>query len=273
MQLHKLYIKSSLHVSLAVTAFGVITTLEFQLPVSAALLSYIFFCTVISYNGIKYLHIFRNHTPHYVPGVKSIGVITLFSLIGAAVSALYLNPAVLASSVIPALLTAAYALPLHRRLSGLRQVYGLKIFVIGLVWSFVTVLLPLAQAHDFAFPDPEVFAAFFQRLLFVIALTIPFDIRDRASDPETLGTIPMIFGNRNAILFGFLLLGASMVIELFFRTNSLPQVMLFTLMVMLTGIMLWKSIHRHTAYLASFWIEGIPILWALLLILISFLKP
>lgn len=250
-----------------------ITMLQFELPVSEALLSFIFFCTVISYNGIKYLHLFTIRKGTFSPDVTPIGVITLFSLTGATVSALFLNPFTLAATVIPGFLAAAYALPLHRRLKGLRQVYGLKIFVIGLVWAIVTVLLPFVQTSDPVFSEPEIFTSFLQRLLFVIALTIPFDIRDSASDPESLGTIPMIFGNRNAILFGCSLLGASLLIEILFRTNSLAEVMLHTLMILLTGGLLWKSIHRHSANLAFFWIEGIPILWALLLIMLNWLNP
>ncbi|WP_158278692.1 hypothetical protein [Rhodohalobacter mucosus] len=258
---------------MAVTAFTVITMLEFNLPISAALLFFIFFCTVVAYNGIKYLYILKNLTRPFSTGMVSIGAISLFSLLGAAVSARFINPVALAASVIPGFLSVSYALPLHRRLKGLRQVYGLKIFVIGLVWAFVTVLLPFAQTHGSAFPDPEILAAFLQRLLFVIALTIPFDIRDRASDPESLGTIPMIFGNRNAILLGSSLLFVSLLIELLFRENPLPEVMLHTLIILLTGGLLWKSIHRHTDNLASFWVEGIPILWVLLFLLLRFLNP
>lgn len=246
--------------------------LEFALPISAALLFFIFFCTVISYNGIKYFHLFNIHKRRFSTDVSPVVVITLFALIGAAVSALFLSPVTLAASVIPGFLAAAYTLPLHRRLKSLRQVYGLKIFVIGLVWAFVTVILPIVQIYDSLFLEPEICAAFMQRLLFVIALTIPFDIRDRASDPESLGTIPMIFGNRNAILFGCSLLGASLMIELIFLTNPTPQVILYVLIILLTGGLLWKSIHRHSANLASFWIEGIPILWALLLIVLSLLN-
>lgn len=247
--------------------------LEFELPVSGALLFFIFFCTVMSYNGIKYLHLFDIKKRSFSSDLSHIVVITLFSFAGAFVSALFLNPITLAASLIPGFLSAAYALPLHRRLKGLRQVYGLKIFVIGLVWAFVTVLLPFAQTYGHAFPNTETYAAFLQRLLFVIALTIPFDIRDRASDPKSLGTIPMIFGNRNAILFGCSILSASLMIEILFRTNSLAEAMLYTLMALLTGSLLWKSIHRHSVNLASFWIEGIPILWALLLIVLRFLVP
>lgn len=273
MSIQELYIKSSIHVALAVTAFAAITMLEFELPVSAALLSFIFFCTVISYNGIKYLHLFTIQKRRFSTDVSPIGVITLFSLAGATVSALFLNPMTLATSVIPGFLSAVYALPLHRRLKGLRQVYGLKIFVIGLVWAFVTVLLPFVYAYELLFSEPEIYAAFLQRLLFVIALTIPFDIRDRASDPESLGTIPMIFGNRNAILFGCSLLAASLIIEFLFRTNHLIEVVLHAMMILMTGGLLWKSILRHSANLASFWIEGIPVLWALLLIALRFFNP
>ena len=270
--IRQLYVKSSIHVALAVAAFGLITILEFELPLSKSLLACLFFSTVLSYNGIKYRHLFRLTNRPYGPELTAIGILTILSIAGAAMSAALLKPMVLAASLIPGILAVVYTIPLQRRLKNLRQIYGLKIVVVGFVWAFVTVLSPFVQATEHLTPEPEMIAAFFQRFLFVVALTIPFDIRDRATDPESLGTIPMIFGNRNAILLGVLLLAASLAIEWLFRTNSLSHTLLFVFMAILTAGLLWKSVHRHTQNLASFWIEGIPIFWALLLFVAAMLN-
>ncbi len=104
-----------------------------------------------------------------------------------------------------------YVLPFGypKRYLGLRAIPALKVPIVGLVWSVVTVIMP-ATAADVHFSDRIVLLLFFQRFLFVMALTIAFDIRDVLIDPPRLRTIPQIFGDRGArwIAIGMLVISA-----------------------------------------------------------------
>src|SRR3546814_7095847 len=84
---------------------------------------------------------------------------------------------------LPILMGVAYNLPIVRvageqRRAGLRQITGLKLFYIGLVWVMSSVLLPVAEAyHDnVVIVWPHVWSLMAWVFLFVVAITIPFEI-------------------------------------------------------------------------------------------------
>ncbi|WP_188505311.1 UbiA family prenyltransferase [Parapedobacter pyrenivorans] len=108
----------------------------------------------------------------------------------------------------------AYNMPIMRvagrqRRAGLRQITGLKLFYIGLVWLMSSVLLPVAEAYhdDFQIVWPQVVQLMGWVFLFVVAITIPFDIRDIYQDKYYgLKTIPVLFGERKALTLSTMLL-------------------------------------------------------------------
>jgi len=108
----------------------------------------------------------------------------------------------------------AYNVPLirikgQRRWAGLRQITGLKLFYIGAVWALSCVLLPVAEAyHDgLAIHWPQVWQLMGWVFMFVVAITIPFDVRDIYQDRYYgLKTIPVLIGERKALALSALLL-------------------------------------------------------------------
>lgn len=97
----------------------------------------------------------------------------------------------------PAVLVAAlYVTPFKTKAGlplGLRQVPVLKSFVIAWAWAFVLVKVAAigdSGSRSMALPLIIVQSAF------ILALTIPFDIRDLPFDPPALKTIPQLIGSR-----------------------------------------------------------------------------
>ena len=79
----------------------------------------------------------------------------------------------------------------------LRRFPFLKIFLIAYVWASGTYAFPLLH-HSWT---PEIWMGFFERLLFMFAITVPFDIKDLADDKRLLlQTIPTQIGVKNAKL-------------------------------------------------------------------------
>ena len=264
MSFYQIYIKSSLHVALAVTSLSLITYLEFDRTASLPLLLFTFCGTVGSYNAIKFLPVYKKIRENNQRLYRIACSISLISLVFSIGALFYIDRELLPVLAIIGVITAAYAFPLNRRFKNLRNVYGFKIFIIGFVWASVTVLLPLMEAN-IGFPgNPEAIATFIQRLLFVIVLTIPFDIRDRTDDPDYLGTLPMILGTKKAVGLGLLLLAAVACIEIFFRSDLNTSLPVFFIVNLVTGLLLYRSMGRQSPWLAAFWIEGIPIFWAAL---------
>ncbi|SFB92127.1 UbiA prenyltransferase family protein [Parapedobacter composti] len=119
------------------------------------------------------------------------------------------------------MLGLAYNLPFIRiagaeRSAGLRQITGVKLFYIGAMWAMSAVLLPVAEAYHDGFPTnwPGVLQLMAWVFLFVVAITIPFDVRDIYQDRHYgLKTIPILVGERKALALsgGLLLLHAGWV--------------------------------------------------------------
>ena len=135
-----------------------------------------------------------------------LSVIFIFPLIGKLVGILWW--------IVP--ICVLYVLPFGypRRYFGLRAIPALKVPIVGLVWAVVTVVMPGSVADDPS-SEPIIFFLFIQRFLFVMALTIAFDIRDSAIDPPGLRTVPQLFGDRGArwIAIGMIIIAASVSIS------------------------------------------------------------
>jgi hypothetical protein len=106
------------------------------------------------------------------------------------------------------ILSFCYSLPLFSlgdQKFGLRNIPGLKSFLITLVWTLSCVLLPVLEAQDLHLADVsmrDITIMIAKRFLLIGALTIPFDIRDLFYDRQAgLKTIPVAWGEKNAYLF------------------------------------------------------------------------
>lgn len=263
--LFSLYIKGSLHVALAVTCFSLVTAFDYGLQISSALLAFTFGSTVVAYNFTKYLSLLDRPNLSINPTLISVTIITLLSFVCTIVAAFHLSKTTLGLAALPATLTAAYALPLFRSGTNLRQVFGVKLFIIGVVWALVTVGLPFAAQSGNLPPLSVIYSEGFQRLLIVMVLTLPFDIRDIQTDAEQLGTIPQIFGIQTTKIIGLTALAVVVLIEVV-QTHSIHSgFVVFLLTVGITALLIHKSMTVRSPWFASFWVEGVPVLWAILL--------
>ena len=260
-----LYIKGSIHVSLAVTAFSYITVTLYQLHVPGALYLFIFTATVLSYNFTKYLVLFEKKRVLIRGKLKSIVGITVFALAGMVISLFLLDIKVLLFSLLPGLLTVAYALPVFHNSTSLRQIFGIKLLIIAAVWALVTVGLPYVAHYGASQNSLMIVTEGIQRLLFVMVLTLPFEIRDVEEDCRRLGTIPQIFGIKKTKLIGSGILLSVIVIEIFQSPGFTLSFLFFLLIVCVAGVLVWKSMVAQSKYFASFWVEGVPVVWAALL--------
>lgn len=166
---------------------------------------------------------------------------------------------VLLFSTILGLFTLLYALPLFGNNTNLRGLTGLKIFVIAFVWAGVTVLLPLADQINLWKWD--VVVVFLQRFFLVLALILPFEIRDLRFDLAQLGTIPQKFGVRGARIVGLMLICVFVLLEFFKHQTSKANSISLIFVGILLSILIRYSTTRQTKYYASFWVESVPILW------------
>jgi 4-hydroxybenzoate polyprenyltransferase len=193
----------------------------------------------------------------------------IFSLVCFAISisaSFWLSLSVLIFLCLLALLTFFYSVPILT-FKNLRNVSSSKVFVVAFVWAGATVILPILSA-DHAMTT-AVLLTFFQRFLIIIALIIPFEIRDFKFDANTLRTLPQVLGVYRAKWVGVMLLLTCLFIEGFKNEFALNYFSSLLLMCALIIVGIICSNVDQTKYYASFWIEVIPIVWFGLLFLFS----
>ena len=169
------------------------------------------------------------------------------------------------------LFTLLYILPFFGGGKNLRALAGVKIYVIAFVWSGVTVLLPLIGKIELM--QWDVLLEFTQRFLFVFALTLPFEIRDLKFDVANLKTVAQIFGVRNSKIIGVLTLLTILLLEFIKVESDIRSVISLILISVLLSNLIINSKIRQTKYYSSLWVEGVPILWCLLLLGMYFIHP
>jgi len=157
---------------------------------------------------------------------------------------------------------------------GLRNIPGLKQFLITLVWTMSTVLLPILEAQHVnlttvSMRDITILIA--KRFLFIAALTVPFDIRDLYEDRQTgVKTVPVVWGEKNATLFCQALLAGYIVLLFLFRDNGFSlNFWALTLTALLTGWLIFKSKWEKNEYYYFFFLDGVLILQYLVLLLFN----
>lgn len=170
----------------------------------------------------------------------------------------------LAPAALLALLYGMPFVPLPPRYR-LRQRNYLKIFLIAGVWAWMASILPYVLYHQSPFgPDqiPEAHAVwlFLSRFLFVVGITLPFDIRDIETDRVyLLSTVPMTLGVPGSILLSRVLLFASWVL-LMPVLGTMPS---FWLMGILVAFTIWSigfSASTKNEYLYLGWLDGTMLL-------------
>jgi len=80
----------------------------------------------------------------------------------------------------------------------LRDVPGVKIYLIAVVWVLVCVLMPtiLSELIEVSF---NTFLVALASFAFIVSITIPFDIRDIDLDEKSKKTIPQLIGVKSAV--------------------------------------------------------------------------
>ncbi len=157
----------------------------------------------------------------------------------------------------------------------LRDIPGIKIFLISLVLGLTTVLLPVLDKGDLSLlQKPEMIYVFIRRLLFIFAITIPFDIRDMEYDKaKGTVTIPLLLGIKGAKSIALLALGlfAGLTFFQYFREDQMDAAYPSALIVsaFVAGISIWNTKEKSSDFYYSFLLEGMMLAQCLAIIAAS----
>ena len=165
----KIYIKSSLHVALAVCALVAITAYEFDIKILSEFYFFIFFSTISGYNFVKFVPIYKSSKYEISLPLKLIQSV---SVMAALYFSFELSKASFVFVLFLSILTFLYANPLHKN-KNLRNMTGLKISIVALVWACVSLILPLVNQH-IELINKHVWLSFIQRFLLVFIFDLTF---------------------------------------------------------------------------------------------------
>lgn len=171
----------------------------------------------------------------------------------------------------PALLSLAYVIPLFRGKKRLRDFHFIKIFLIALVWSWLTVVMP-ALYYRLELQLCTILM-FLERICFVFAITLPFDIRDLEIDRfNKVKTIPFRLGVKRSKAIALV----SLTMALFFawlnyQTMGISgmQWLAYGLSVLATSVLILKSSTSQHDYFYTGLMDGTMILQAGLVFLVT----
>lgn len=263
------YVFGNVHVAITAYCLTKISFLQFDIN-DQPLANFVFFSTVLSYNFIRLFQIDKINSMMAIwirANKKPLIVLNALSLIGSLyyISAFEYDEII---ALLPFILaTILYVFPFNKGSAGLRNVPGLKLFLISMTWTGLTLYLPLVSA---GIPlTQDLYPYVIQRFLFVLAIAIPFDIRDVQFDIAGLNTLPQVLGvNKSKIIavVALVIVGIMHVLE---SSDDSTYIWIDLSIICLSVVMVVFSGINRKRYYTAFWIEGLPILWYLLYLVLA----
>lgn len=256
------YINTNFFVALAVLCLHLSS--EILLNNSNCRISvFIFFATILTYNfqriviiqkGIdnkKSLWIKKNKKTIYFTAIFSLAITFI----------LFLNFKLLTQTAIIVCGIISFLYPLY-----LRSIPYLKIFIISIVWTFVSTTL-LVIENDVNI-DLNIYYLHISRFCFVFAITIPFDIRDSVIDFKNIKTIPIRFGEKISRYIGviFIVINQFIMLKLYLLDFISYQIFYATIVLsFFTIILILQSSSKRKDIYFSFGVESASILMYIIL--------
>lgn len=192
-------------------------------------------------------------------------ILILFTIPFIAYFGIQFSPDILFLLFFSGFISLLYPVPVYRlkdEWKRLRDFPLIKIFLVAIVWTIVTLIAPM-QLNEIEW-DRDAFYLIIERFIFIVAITIPFDIRDLKYDKQL--TIPKIFGEQGARILSCTLY---LFFILFFSLNHFSQFQLFHYLIIigvlffLGGMLLIRANSEREPLYFNFWIESIPVVQAL----------
>jgi 4-hydroxybenzoate polyprenyltransferase len=204
-------------------------------------------------------------------GQRWIYAYAALSLLIAGFFYFWLSPKTRLLTLVPGVLSLAYVFPVLRGGKRIRDVHFLKIFLIALVWGWMTVVLPAADLSLGGFF--AIWPMSIERVCFIFAITLPFDVRDLLLDnTQSVKTLPGLIGMRaTRILAGVLLFIMALMVGLSAWWHWYTSAQLFVLLIsaILAMYLVYKAHPEQPDVYFTGWLDGTMILQFLLVLIVS----
>ncbi len=152
---------------------------------------------------------------------------------------------------------------IYEHYRSIRSIPLIKVFLIAYVWAAIGSWLPALMLQ---LPFADAVQLFIAQMLFITAITLPFDIRDYWRDEQReLLTIPVLIGIRQTRWLSIALVVLHTVLmELWFTVTVAATVLLCAITVLL----LYKAHYKRPYWYYTGLVDGLILLQCLLLLLL-----
>ena len=246
-------------VSLATAAlcYGICIQNHVQNPIGYA--TFIFFSTVLTYNGQRYLKANKKYLPetNHMRWVKEydrlLKFILFLSFIGTSISFFFLYNGTIFSLFLLAL-SGTISLFYIQNIGNfnLRSIPQLKIHLIALIWVIAVAYFPLFNENLIS-QNTLLFGAI--HYLYILGITIPFDIRDLKYDDPKYKTIPQVLGFEKAKLLSILLMVTYTLLAFYLKPNLQTNFYFIGAMIY-TIVLLFRVNKKRNDFYYSGWLEA-----------------
>lgn len=256
------YLYSSLHIAICAYLFTRETYLIEGLPSNDNYLILILLSTLCSYSlhrivgmrkvkafnhkgRFKIIAQYKNHIFLYLmlAGLGIMYFMTKFEI----THLLLLFPSIL--------ITLLYVLPVFKNGRRLRDFPLIKIFLIAFVWSWVCYAIPVLM-----YDRPINYLLLVERICFIFAITIPFDIRDMDVDKSIkVETLIHKLGVRRSKILALLILfvGFAMLLVLsYLQFISFQYLLGYIIVYVLTAFLITMATKEHHDYYYSGYLDA-----------------
>lgn len=207
-----------------------------------------FFATLFAYNFSHW--VLERGASWRLPIMISSGLICLFLAIN------YLNLSTIFVLFILGMISVLYSWSFN--LQSLRHIPQFKMLWIALVWSVTTILPAFTHPNTFEWNLSLLVISIF---CFVVAITIPFDIRDMLADDDEMQTLPQLYGVKRSIgLAVFLIFLSALFFLGYFSFIINIAVLSFLISLSVALIFILRSHKTHNKWFTAFWLEGVSAL-------------
>lgn len=242
----------------------------------------IFFATLFEYNLHRFITVITNREAlnsdkhkWIKENLNGFYLLVFTSVAGFICVAFFAKKEVLITLAPIAIVTLFYSTPVFKNkttIFRLREIPYLKIFLIALVWSSTTILLPVIQSSCY-YDKTNIVSMLVERFCFVFAITIPFDIRDVEVDKKAgLKTIPVLFNEKKSHSISYISLFVFFIISFFHyqSTGCWFIIWAFSISAFSTFVFLKSTKIRALPYYHYGVLDGTMLLQGLLVLLFYF---
>ena len=255
--------KYKIIIAIAALAQTCLSYLLFHIPINPYLLLFVTIATPLIYNLAESFSFDLNRKKNYSFTFEKL--FFAFTFVFLIYLASHFSKNEIGLFAIAAMIAVGYNFPLKTNKNNtfrLRQIKGLKVFLIAFCWTFVTVYIPI----NFYFVNKISLAiVLINHFLFIAVLSLLFDIKDLQKDKvNSLHSIPILIGERKTyqiirFVFAFMFISTCLLYPNFGKatTTALLLHILFSYYV----IFKFKSSHKNFYYTVL--IDGLLISQAL----------